>query len=94
MGPVFRDKKIHIKVLRYVILSPIAHPVSKLATQQIPSAHFGREVDLDCIYPNILLRSRKDCSRYSLGGLTWSHHALYGLFSRRVAWKIQTSLGD
>jgi hypothetical protein len=37
-------------LLRDVILARIAHPASKLATQQILAADFGREVELDRIY--------------------------------------------
>jgi hypothetical protein len=37
-------------VLRDVVLARIANPSSKLATQQILAADFGREIDLDRIY--------------------------------------------
>ncbi len=37
-------------VLRDVVLARIANPLSKLATQQILAADFGREIELDRIY--------------------------------------------
>lgn len=42
--------KSQSEVLRDVVLARIANPLSKLATQQILAADFGREIDLDRIY--------------------------------------------
>lgn len=40
----------HSSVLRDVVLARIASPASKLATQQILAADFGRDIELDRIY--------------------------------------------